>query len=125
MITLSNATAEAILRSKAMIELGSSTQVPVKVAYWVNRFIKEMDSLVKIYNQEKAKLFEIYAVKDEKGKPKVVNNEIQILPDKMEEFSAKAIELANIELKLPFEKIVIDLKTFPPNILSAISMPVS
>ena len=101
---------ERILRDiPSLIEI-SKKQLPIKVSYAIAKNIAKIESEINVYNKEREKLIEKYAVKDEQGKTIVdENNQIRIQEEHIEDWSRDIKELLSIENEVDIHKFSIDV----------------
>ena len=87
--------------------LGQLTQIklPTKVSYAIAKNIDKIQSILKIYNNEKQKLIDQYSVKDEEGKTKIgEDNKITIKAEFLTDWSKDIKELNEIENEIDIHK---------------------
>lgn len=89
---------ERILRDiPSLIEI-SKKQLPIKVSYAIAKNIAKIESELNVYNKEREKLLDKYAVKDEHGNISVdENNQIKIQEEHVEDWNRDIKELLAIE----------------------------
>ena len=99
------------LTNKRILEdangLGQLTQMklPTKVSYAIAKNIDKIQSVLKIYNNEKQKLIDQYSVKDEEGKTKIgEDNKITIQKEFLEDWNKDIKELQEIENDIEIHK---------------------
>ena len=91
--------------------LGQLTQkqLPIKISYALAKNISKIENELKIYNSEKDKLIDQYAIKDEKGNLKVdENNQFKVREEYKEVWEKEIEELLDIEINLDVHKIKLD-----------------
>lgn len=84
----------------------NNAQLPIKVAYAVSKNINKIESELKAYNTEKAKLIDKYSEKDEEGK--VISNEqghVTIKNEDIEDWNRDINELLSIENEVDIHMI--------------------
>lgn len=87
----------------------NNAKLPVKVAYAITKNINKINSDLKAYNEEKAKLIDKYGEKDEKGKLKVdEKGNIPLKEEHMEEWNRDIAELLSIENEIDIHMINLD-----------------
>lgn len=87
----------------------NNAKLPVKVAYAITKNINKINSELKAYNEEKAKLIDKYGEKDEKGKLKVdEKGNIPLKEEHMEEWNRDIAELLSIENEIDIHMIQLD-----------------
>mgnify|MGYP001560352671 CR=1 FL=1 len=103
------------LTNKRILEdangLGQLTQMklPTKVSYAIAKNIDKIQSVLKIYNDEKQKLIDQYSVKDKEGKTLIgEDNQITIQKELLEEWTKDIKELNEIENDIAIHKFNID-----------------
>ena len=87
----------------------NNAQLPIKVAYAISKNVNKIESELKAYNAEKAKLIDKYAEKDEKGELKT--NEIGHVIRKeehIEDWNRDIAELLSIENEIDIHMINLD-----------------
>lgn len=97
---------EKILNTINVLGNLNNAQLPIKVAYAVSKNINKIESELKAYNTEKAKLIEKYSEKDEEGK--VISNEqghVTIKNEHIEDWNRDINELLSIENEVDIHKI--------------------
>ena len=76
----------------------NNAKLPVKVAYAITKNINKINSELKAYNKEKAKLIDKYGEKDKEGKLKVdKKGNITLKEEHIEEWNRDIAELLSIE----------------------------
>ena len=101
-----------------IVKLCSSNKLNPKISYWLSRVLKELASLSKTYLEEKQKLIEKWCDKKEDGSM-ITEGDIIKFTKHAREFNLDFIELAKVELELPFDKIEISLDKLPEGILNS------
>ena len=97
------------IQSKVQIlQTITQRQLPVKASYAIAKNITTINRELKIFEAEKMKIVNEYAIKDESGNPKVENNSYKIIEEKEEECNSKINELLDIEVE-------IEIRTFNIN----------
>ena len=87
----------------------NNAKLPVKVAYAITKNINKINTELKAYNEEKAKLIDKYAEKDEEGKLKVDENGIIPLKEEhIEDYNRDIKELLSIENEIDIDMINLD-----------------
>ncbi|MEN8079148.1 hypothetical protein ABFP60_19485 [Clostridioides difficile] len=97
---------EKILNTINVLGNLNNAQLPIKVAYAVSKNINKIESELKAYNTEKAKLIDKYSEKDEEGK--VISNEqghVTIKNEHIEDWNRDINELLSIENEIDIHKI--------------------
>ena len=87
----------------------NNAKLPVKVAYAITKNINKINSELKAYNEEKTKLIDKYAEKDEEGELK--RNEIGnviLKEEHIEEWNRDIAELLSIENEIDIHMIQLD-----------------
>ena len=102
----------------ALVKLCRSNQLPPKVSYWLSRILKEIIPLNKLYLEEKQKLIEKWADKDEEGKI-IVQNERIFFKEHIGDFNSDITELTSIENELSINKIEISLDKIPEGLINS------
>ena len=87
----------------------NNSKLPVKIAYAITKNINKINSELKIYNEEKAKLIDKYGKKDEKGKLKVdKKGNIPLREEWLEDWNRDIKELLSIENEIDIHMINLD-----------------
>lgn len=97
---------EKILNTINVLGNLNNAQLPIKVAYAVSKNINKIESELKAYNTEKAKLIDKYSEKDEEGK--VISNEqghVTIKNEHIEDWNRDINELLSIENEVDIHNI--------------------
>ncbi len=88
------------------------TELPVKPAYWLARFLDKVQSEMKALESARMKLIEKYAKKDKNGKPMMKKvkdgeqpKEFDLTKANMEEFQKEFAELGKEEFEIDFRAI--------------------
>lgn len=87
----------------------NNAQLPIKVAYAVSKNVNKIESELKVYNTEKAKLIDKYGVKDEEGK--LIADEygnVNIKEEHREDWNRDIKELLSIENEIDIHMIQLD-----------------
>jgi hypothetical protein len=108
-ITVKNIEIERLAVSK--VEIFANKKLPVKTVYWLSRLQKELNKLLKDYNEVKTGLFKKYCVKNDDGTPKIgLKGEFQFAGENTQSLLKEVSELANMEVEvLGINKIKLDL----------------
>lgn len=84
----------------------SQKQLPVKLSYAIAKNINIINNEIKLINEEKQKIINDYALKDEQGNTKIEDNRILFESDEKEqECTSKYNELLDIENEIKFRGI--------------------
>lgn len=87
----------------------NNAKLPVKVAYAITKNINKINSELKAYNKEKAKLIEKYGEKDKEGKLKVdKKGNIPLKKEHIEDYNRDIAELLSIENEIDIHMINLD-----------------
>lgn len=100
---------EKILSSINTLANLSNVQLPVRLAYGVSKNINNIEIELKIYNAEKDKLINKYAVKD--ATEKIItdkNGNIEIKEENIEAWNRDIIELLSIESEINIHAIKLE-----------------
>lgn len=84
--------------------------LPIKASYAIAKNIAHINSILKIYDEQRNKLLEKYAEKDDKGKVKVEKGQVTIKKDSIEQWNKDLQELMGIENE-------VEIHTFPLSVL--------
>ncbi|MBU3109334.1 hypothetical protein [Clostridium gasigenes] len=83
--------------------------LPVKASYAIAKNASKIQSVLKIYNDEKQKLIDKYSVKDSEGKTKIEeNSQIRIQEEFLEDWNTDIKELQEIENEIDIHKFNIN-----------------
>lgn len=87
----------------------NNAKLPVKVAYAITKNINKINTELKAYNEEKVKLIDKYAEKDEKGELKTneIGNVI-LKEEHIEDWNRDIAELLSIENEIDIHMIQLD-----------------
>lgn len=100
---------ERILRDIPRLSEISKKQLPVKVSYAIAKNIAKIEAELNVYNKEREKLLDKYAVKDEHGNISVdENNQIKIREEYITDWNRDIKELLSIENEVDIYKFSID-----------------
>jgi hypothetical protein len=100
---------ERILRDMPKLSEIIKKQLPVKVSYAIAKNIAKIEAELNVYNKEREKLIEKYAVKDEQSKTIVdENNQISIKEEHIKDWNRDIKELLSIENEVDIHKFSID-----------------
>lgn len=87
----------------------SNAKLPVKVAYAITKNINKINSDLKAYNEEKAKLIDKYAEKDEEGKLKADEyGNVTLKEEYIQDWNRDIAELLSIENEIDIHMIQLD-----------------
>lgn len=97
---------ERLINSIGVLSKLNNSELAVKTSYKLSKNIKTLDKEIVLFNEEKQKLINKYAVKNEKGENKIENGNFEIAD--RENFNKEYRELLDIEVDVKIEKINID-----------------
>lgn len=105
-LNLSN---ERIVNTINVLAELNNAKLPVKVAYAITKNINKINSELKAYNEEKAKLIDKYSEKDEEGKLKTdeIGN-VTLKEEHIEDWNRDIKELLSIENEIDIHMIQLD-----------------
>ena len=105
-INLSN---ERIVNTINVLAELNNAKLPVKVAYAITKNINKINTELKAYNEEKAKLIDKYSEKDEEGKLKTdeIGN-VTLKEEHIEDWNRDIKELLSIENEIDIHMIQLD-----------------
>ena len=87
----------------------NNAKLPVKVAYAITKNINKINTELKAYNKEKAKLIDKYAEKDEEGKLKADEfGNVTLKEEHREDWDKDIKELLSIENEIDIHMIQLD-----------------
>lgn len=105
-LNLSN---ERIVNTINVLGKLNNAQLPIKVAYAISKNVNKIESELKAYNAEKAKLIDKYAVKDKEGKLKADEyGNVNIKEEHIEDWNRDIKELLSIENEVDIHMIQLD-----------------
>jgi len=100
---------ETIVNSANALSQLSVMELPVKVSYAIAKNINKIEKELKVYNAERQKLIQKYAVKDTDGKPKIdENGTMNIQEGLLENWNEDTKELSAIENEIDIHLIKLD-----------------
>ncbi|WP_238907442.1 DUF1617 family protein [Clostridium sp. YIM B02506] len=106
-VKLSN---ERIVNDAANLRTISEKQLPVKVSYAIAKNMAKIESELKVYNKERAKLIDKYGEKENDGKLKLdEHGSIVIREDSKDKWDKAIDELLEIENEIDIHKFNMDL----------------
>lgn len=106
-VKLSN---ERIVNDAANLRAISEKQLPAKVSYAIAKNMAKIESELKVYNKERAKLIDKYGEKEKDGKLKLgENGSIVIKEDSKDKWDKAINELLEIENEIDIHKFNMDL----------------
>lgn len=87
----------------------NNAKLPVKVAYAITKNINKINTELKAYNEEKAKLIDKYAEKDKEGKLKADEyGNVTLKEDYIQDWNRDIAELLSIENEIDIHMINLD-----------------
>lgn len=87
----------------------NNAKLPVKVAYAITKNINKINSELKAYNEEKAKLINKYAEKDKEGKLKADEyGNVTLKEEYIQDWNRDIAELLDIENEIDIHMIQLD-----------------
>ena len=105
-LNLSN---ERIVNTINALSKLNNAQLPIKVAYAISKNVNKIESELKVYNTEKAKLVNKYGEKDKEGKLKVgENGNVSLKEEHIEDYNRDIKELLSIENEIDIHMIQLD-----------------
>lgn len=105
-LNLSN---ERIVNTINALSKLNNVQLPIKVAYAISKNVNKIESELKVYNTEKAKLVNKYGEKDKEGKLKVgENGNVPLKEEHIEDYNRDIKELLSIENEIDIHMIQLD-----------------
>ena len=108
---ITNKDVQALFMNKPAIFV--NRDLPVKTMYWLARLEKKLIDVLTDFNEERNKFIMDFCKKDDKGFPvinKTTNQFEYESKDDLDKVTGKIIELMNLEIDIPFEKIRINLE---------------
>lgn len=105
-LNLSN---ERIVNTINVLAELNNAKLPIKLAYAITKNINKINSELKAYNEEKAKLIDKYSEKDEEGKLKSdeIGN-VTLKEEHIEDWNRDIKELLSIENEVDIHMIQLD-----------------
>lgn len=114
-----------LLESVLALRSIGNKELPIKISFILAKNISSIEKELEIYNTEREKLIQKYAVKDENNQIIVgLNNQIQIKEDSVSDWTKDIQELENIEIEVFIHKFNVDsilnsdLKITPAELVS-------
>ena len=105
-LNLSN---ETVVNTINALSKLNNAQLPIKVAYAISKNVNKIESELKVYNTEKAKLVNKYGEKDKEGKLKVgENGNVSLKEEHIEDYNRDIKELLSIENEMDIHMIKLD-----------------
>ena len=101
-LNLSN---ERIVNTINALSKLNNAQLPIKVAYAISKNVNKIESELKVYNTEKAKLVNKYGEKDKEGK---LNGNVSLKEEHIEDYNRDIKELLSIENEMDIHMIKLD-----------------
>ncbi|WP_370773366.1 hypothetical protein [Clostridium sp.] len=87
----------------------NNAQLPIKIAYAISKNVNKIESELKFYNAETAKLVNKYGEKDKEGKLKVdENGNVPLKEEHIEDYNRDIKELLSIENEMDIHMIKLD-----------------
>lgn len=97
---------EKLANSINVLNKLNNSELAVKTSYKLAKNIKTIDKEIVLFNEERQKLINKYAAKNEAGENKIENETVEIAD--IENFNKEYRELLDIEIDIKIEKINID-----------------
>lgn len=105
-----NVTMMDIVNSVPVFEQVVGQEINGKLAFKVARLVRELDKELKLFHEERTKLIQHYAEKDENGEIKVDENSNAMIPDdSIMECNQKIQELLDTNIEVNADKIPMEL----------------
>jgi hypothetical protein len=101
-----------------LAQLRASKEVPPKISYWSVRITSELEKIVRAHAEVKGKILDKYRLKDKDDKPIMAGIEKEQFGENIGKMQEELDTLIAEKNTLPFNRIVIDLETFPVGVLS-------
>lgn len=101
-------TNKKMLEDAGFLSIIAKKQLPVKVSYAIAKNISKIEKELKIYEKERLKLLEKYAVKDKDGKVVIEKNKIKIDENKRDSWEKEINELLEIEVDINMHKFKLE-----------------
>ena len=97
---------EVLVSSINVLSKLNNSTLSVKTSYKLAKNIKAIDKEIVLFNEERQKIINKYAIKNEKGENKIENGIVELADT--ENFNKEYRELLDIEVDIKIEKINID-----------------
>ena len=97
---------EVLVSSINVLSKLNNSTLSVKTSYKLAKNIKAIDKEIVLFNEERQKIINKYAIKNEKGENKIENGIVELADT--ESFNKEYRELLDIEVDIKLEKINID-----------------
>ena len=105
-----NVTMMDIVNSVPVFEQVVGQEINGRLAFKVARLVRELDKELKLFHEERTKLIQHYAEKDEHGEIKVDENSNAMIPDdSIMECNQKIQELLDTTIEVNADKIPMEL----------------
>ena len=105
-----NVTMMDIVNSVPVFEQVVGQEINGRLAFKVARLVRELDKELKLFHEERTKLIQHYAEKDENGEIKVDENSNAMIPDdSIMECNQKIQELLDTTIEVNADKIPMEL----------------
>lgn len=106
----------------------TEVSLPIKISYNISKLVANLVSEYNIFEENRMKLIQRYAKKDDKGE--VItdsNNVVEIENNNIKDFNNEINELLNIEIDIKFKKISVSELSksnvnIPPKVLCGLDM---
>ena len=105
-----NVTMMDIVNSVPVFEQVVGQEINGRLAFKLARLVRELDKELKLFHEERTKLIQYYAEKDENGEIKVDENSNAMIPDdSIMECNQKIQELLDTTIEVNADKIPMEL----------------
>lgn len=104
-------TNERLVGDIAVLAQLKDKALPIKASYAIAKNIAHINSILKIYDEQRNKLLEKYVEKDDKGKVKVEKGQVTIKKESIEQWNKDLQEFMGIENE-------VEIHTFPLSVLN-------
>lgn len=79
------------------------------LAFKIARLARELNKEMETFNEQRKRIIDEYCVRDDNGEVKTFENgNIQIIPEKIEEFNAEITNILNTEVEVNADKLPMD-----------------
>lgn len=91
-----------IVDSEESLAVLLETKIPVKTAYWLNRFVQKIQPELKNFSERRMELFKEFGEEDKE------NNKWSIKPENSEKFVEEITKVLDIEVDVEIDKFKIE-----------------
>lgn len=104
-----NSNIRDIVNSVPVFEQIVEHEINGKIAFKIARLVRELDKELKLFHEERTKIIQRYAKRDENNKIITENENVMIDEDQIENCNKEIQDLLNTEVEINADKIPIDV----------------